>query len=141
MTQEYVEMLRNALTAANAGIKQIHDDWLEPESWNSAGCGQAAAHCLNISLAIEDALAAPIPAAPLRPMSEAPKTLDKNGFPVQIVMYFRKWSPAIAWWNDGVKEWAIDCQYHGRSFKPTDEPIGWHPLPEVAAIQAAEEGK
>jgi len=53
--------LREALEVANKGIEQIHDDWLEPESWSSAGCGQAAAHCLNISFGIDAALALPLP--------------------------------------------------------------------------------
>lgn len=103
-----------ALRAVNTGIEQIHDDWLEPESWNSAGCGQAAAACVNISFGIDAALAAPIPPAPLRPMSQA---LNKS-----MSIFDPEKIARVKAITDAMPAWKKGSPVNERTLKTTDKP-------------------
>ena len=108
MTQEYVKMLRDELKRLCCVLDDVD------------------------RIPIEAMLDAPIPAATLRPMSEAPR--DGS----QVLIYSNQHDPP--WF---VCKYIAGQWFGGASYLP-DTPHwvkGWLPLPEVAAIQAAEEGK
>jgi hypothetical protein len=117
MTQEYVQMLRDAIRLGQ---------------WMLTGFIPRAdqhAHYREIMQQMGDALDAPIPAATLRPMSEAPR----DGKPFLI---YSKWGdpdPRIAYcYSRDVPRYRVSNDTQRYSLEELCKDFkGWHPLPEV----------
>lgn len=117
MTQEYIETLRRSLEAAANYIEHI-----TPSLPNNLDKAMA----MNVCAELAKVYHAPIPPAPLRPMSEAPRDGRK------LLAYTLDRSPVIVWANRGEEtRWT-----HSDGTMEPKWLLGWT---IEAAIQAAEE--